>query len=319
MTYSPVLIQVYDREEHFIKCIDSLTKCIGAQQTVVYIASDAAKTQKSIAPIERIRNYCKTITAFKKLILVDFAENVGNYNSFIHSKDLIFSEYDRMIFTEDDNIFAPNFLEFVNQGLEYYKDNDKVFSICGYMHPFKMPVTSQKTYFSSPFTSAWGVGWWRDKYNELNFHPKGDYWQERRKWTQKMPISWHEIIEAVMFKDYIAGDVVMEYHCLQRGLVNIFPNISLVRNIGTDGTGSHCGINLKYSEQTIANGNEKFELDTDLNFNSVLIKRQRLSIDFPFQSGWKLNINRAKRITKKRIRDYVTRRAWLKKILKKVL
>lgn len=36
-------------------------------------------------------------------------------------QDFIFEKYESWILSEDDNLFSPNFLDYVNQNLEIYK------------------------------------------------------------------------------------------------------------------------------------------------------------------------------------------------------
>lgn len=319
MTHAPILIQVYNREKHFKECIESLSKCKGAELSTLYISSDAPKHEKDIPSILAIREFCSTITGFKEVILFDYDINMGPIESFYCSINNIFKDYDRLIYSEDDNVFSPNFLEFVNEGLNFYSDQKNVFSICGYLHPFQMPSNLLNETFASPFTSAWGMGIWRDKYLKFNSSPKANYFLERKDWKQKMPISWHELIERLLLKGIPCGDVAIEYHCMKNSMVNIFPPISLVCNKGNDGSGMHSGVNSGYSNQIIANGKEKFIFKKDINFNSQIINRQRLSIDFPFQTGIKLYYNIIKRYTIKYIRDFVVQKPKLKMILKKFL
>lgn len=51
-------------------------------------------------------------------------------------KKQVEKRFDRYISTEDDNEFSPNFLVYMNKGLELYKDDPKVLAICGYSYPF---------------------------------------------------------------------------------------------------------------------------------------------------------------------------------------
>ena len=60
-------------------------------------------------------------------------------------------DHDSYIFTEDDNVFSPNFLLFVNQGLEKYKNDAKCLAVCGYnYYGVKIP-TPKNNYLSKEY------------------------------------------------------------------------------------------------------------------------------------------------------------------------
>ena len=80
-SYTPVLAHVYDRLEHFKKCIESLSNCPEAKLTELYISSDFYKNQndkenvlavrnynkKSDINNQEVRNYIDSIIGFKKI------------------------------------------------------------------------------------------------------------------------------------------------------------------------------------------------------------------------------------------------------------
>ena len=55
--------------------------------------------------------------------------------NFNDARGYIFKSHDTVIFSEDDNEFSTDFLEFINKGLVTYKDRLDILSVCGYMYP----------------------------------------------------------------------------------------------------------------------------------------------------------------------------------------
>lgn len=53
------------------------------------------------------------------------------------------NKFGRVIVLEDDLSVQPNFLAFMNQGLEKYEDVDKIFSIGGYTNKLRIPTDYQ--------------------------------------------------------------------------------------------------------------------------------------------------------------------------------
>jgi len=282
MQIAPLIVQVYTRKNHFINCIESLSKCRLADQTHLFIASDAPKTDADKEPVNEIRNYCLNINGFKKVELIISEKNLGATETGGNAMIRVFSEYDKLIYTEDDNVFSPNFLEFINEGLEYYKKNPNIFSICGYKHPFKIPRKYQYDVFSTTIVAAWGFGLWKEKYFAMDKYPK--YFDVSPRQKRKMSISWQTLMFDAISNNKVYGDVFMVYYCLKNNMVNIFPVISLVQNHGFDGSGIHCGTSSKYSSQEICIENRKFKFIDDINIQPNIEKRVMDAVDFPFKN-----------------------------------
>lgn len=129
MNLAPVIIPTLNRYSHFKQCLDSLELCTLADKTIVYVALDFPPSEKYIDGWRKIDNYLRDKEShnnFRKLIVYRRKTNcgVGNIQS---NSNLLQAEmrdkYESYIFTEDDNVFSPNFLVYMNTCLEKYKDN----------------------------------------------------------------------------------------------------------------------------------------------------------------------------------------------------
>jgi len=286
MNLAPILVQVYTRKKHFTNCIESLAQCKLAEQSHLFIASDAPKNEDDMQAVDDIRKYCETIKGFAKVDVLAYEHNLGALEASKYAQQRIFSEYSSMIFTEDDNIFSPNFLEFINEGLEYYKDNPNVFAICGYKHPFKMPKLYPYDIYASACISAWGFGVWKEKYLSVNLYPKRI--ELSTKQVKRYAHSFYELMLDIISKNIVYGDVLMMYHCIKNNMITIHPVISLVQNHGHDGSGEHCGINTEYFNQEICTDYRKFQFVNKINSQPNIEKRIANAIDYPFTSTTKL-------------------------------
>jgi len=307
---TPVLVQVYTRKMHFVNCIDSLSKCKLASQTHLYIASDAPKNEMDKKNVEDIREYSKRIKGFSTVEIIAPENNLGAMKMSQYAMGIVFSKYSSMIYTEDDNVFSDNFLEFMNAGLAYYKNNPSVFSICGHRHPFEMPSQYVNNCFYSTMMSPWGFGVWKDKYEKVNLLPN-DYCQYRNK--KKMSNLWHCIIGSIGTRE-VFGDAVFEYHCLKYDMVNVFPCVSLVRNLGFDGSGVHANVCMKYHMQKISDGSDVFVFSNNIRIDTEIERRMIEFIDYPFQKGVLLFFLKIKMKIKMPIRRFILERPKLKKV-----
>lgn len=260
--YSPVIIPTLNRYEHFKRCLDSLELCTGAEKTDVYVGLDYPPSEKYIEGWRLIDEYLKKKerkNGFLNLYVRRRDHNCGigkpNSNAALLI-DEVTKNADRYIVSEDDNEFSPNFLEFVNKGLELYKDNPRVMAISGYNYVFNIQGLEKNAYPGYNF-SAWGVGIWRDKHfmhKRLGTSRFIDMVLSSYKtsWAvyRNNPVWFNGLME-MNFKKDVYGDTLKCTEFLLYNKVSIFPKISKVRNWGSDGTGLHSKINTKMAEQKI--------------------------------------------------------------------
>ena len=249
MIYAPVIIPTLNRYEHFRKCLESLEVCTGAEHTDVYIALDYPPSDKYVDGWKKVDAYLQEKEKnnnFKSLTVYRRKENYffsGKGNGETAIKDLP-KKVDRYIFSEDDNVFSPNFLEYINNGLEKYKDDPNCMAVCGYNYQgVKLSKYDKNCYMSREY-SAWGVGFMREKKRLLDKHTN-------RGFAEFIMSSWHNIwtiyknepriLNTILLNldsDCIFGDTMIVSYQYLMNKYSLFPKISKVRNMGFDGTGT---------------------------------------------------------------------------------
>ena len=118
MNYAPVIIPTLCRFEHFKICIESLSNCTWAEYTEVYIGLDYPAKESHWDGYNQINDYlslCGNLN-FKKLHVIKRPYNYGfgAKGNLATLKNDILKISDRIIISEDDNIFSPNFLMYIN-------------------------------------------------------------------------------------------------------------------------------------------------------------------------------------------------------------
>lgn len=241
--FAPVVIPTLCRSSCFVQCIESLAKCEGANKTDVYIGLDYPSNDHQWKGYEIILNYLNTAKLpFKSLNVIKRESNLGVYGPQSNLNSLcnqLWKDNDRLIISEDDNIFSPNFLKFMNKGLELFKDDKTVDSICGYLNlNYKDIKTNGNTYFRCPCACCWGMGIWKDRIEELN--------KISTKYFRNS-LSFKNIVKTIKlgrntFLAYLASmcpvkcfwmnDVNMTIRMVIDDKCQIVPTTSLVRNIG---------------------------------------------------------------------------------------
>lgn len=68
----------------------------------------------------------------------------------------VIGKYGKAIVLEDDLVFSRNFLAFMNEGLNRYETEQKVFSICGYSNKVSPPKDYPYDAYFCTRSSSWG-------------------------------------------------------------------------------------------------------------------------------------------------------------------
>jgi GT2 family glycosyltransferase len=250
MTFTPIALFVYNRPWHTKQTIEALKKNEFAISSDLIIFSDAPKTLQMTELVDKVRKYIKTIEGFKSVTVIERKENYGLAKSIIDGVTMICKKYGRLIIIEDDLVTSPYFLTYMNAALDKYETEDKVMHISGYLLPVSNIDKLTESFFVKT-TSSWGWATWKrawdyfepdatnllkiiEKNNqiyEFNLKNSIDYMQMLKKQHDGKIDSWAIRWYASVF--------------LNDGLC-LFPNRSLIKNVGHDGSGVHCSKNNIY-------------------------------------------------------------------------
>lgn len=161
MIYAPVLIPTLNRKEHLARCLKSLSKNGWAKYTDVYISVDYPPNNSYVNGYLEVKKFLENIDEikvyFKKIEIFYQNRNIGPHNNYLFLVKLISNTYDRFIFTEDDNEFSVNFIEYIDKSLFYFENDERVYAISGfrdadYLHPNGSNVIATKLF------PAYGLG-----------------------------------------------------------------------------------------------------------------------------------------------------------------
>lgn len=162
MIYAPIIIPTLNRAEHLKRCIGSLAQNNWAKYTDLIISVDYPPKESYKEGYKNVCNYLSnTIEGFRKVEIIYQEKNLGAYYNTEFLKKHIYEKYDRYIYTEDDNEFSPNFIEFIDKGLELFKNDDKIVGICP--GSLTREETEENNIFLTYNFAAYGYGTWIKK------------------------------------------------------------------------------------------------------------------------------------------------------------
>jgi len=253
MKISPVAIFGYNRPDHLHATLKALMNNELAHSTPVYIFLDGPKHDSDVSQVASVRDVAREATGFSSLKIIAREENAGLATSVINGVSKILTEYDSIIVLEDDLVTSPYFLLYMNDALERYRNLSQVMSVSAYGR--KEVVESLRdadpydAYFV-PRNSSWGWGTWRDSWlladwEVSTYEGFQNDRQQRKKFSEVSDdVSLMLDLQQHGFLDSWA--IRWTYtHFVNHG-VSLVPYHSYVRNIGFDGSGTHCRASEKF-------------------------------------------------------------------------
>lgn len=243
MTHAPIVLFVYNRLWHTRQTIQSLQQNKLSAESELFIYSDGPRKGSDAKSVDEVRSYVKTVDGFKRVSIIERDKNWGLANSIIDGVTTIVNEYGKVIVLEDDLVTSQHFLTYMNEALELYADDNRVISIHGYVYPVEDEIPEA---FFLPGADCWGWATWKRGW-EL-FNSDGQYLLDEiiRTKSQRAFDFNGAYPYLKMLKDQIrrrndSWAVRWYASAFLSNRLTLYPGRSLVRNIGNDNSGTHCG------------------------------------------------------------------------------
>lgn len=279
---APIVVFVYNRPDHAEKMLNSLSACRLAAESELFIFSDGPKNTGSEQGVNQVRELVKgegLKRAFKSVEVIESEKNNGLANAVISGVDKVLKKYGKAIVVEDDCIVAPDFLDFMNVGLEFYEHNPKIWSLGGQTILKDIPVGYQHDVLVLGRTCSCAWATWLDRWQRVDWQIS-DY--KKFKWSVIQRRRFNEFgKDRSDMLDYQMHGVINSwairfcYAMFKNGMYTVYPTCSKVKNIGHDGSGTNCDAvdNSVYAaEIVIQDKPTKFE---NVELNEEIAKNYR--------------------------------------------
>jgi hypothetical protein len=238
---APIALFVYNRPEHTRRTLNYLQKNLLADESRLFIFSDAPKTADDKAKVKEVRHLIKEVAGFKSVKIITRKENLGLANSIISGVTQLVNEYGKIIVFEDDLLSSPHTIRYFNEALNRYATEEKVMHIGAYMYDLGDKKLPQTFFFRA--ATSWGWATWArawknfegdadvlisqfDKHKTDQFSINGtmNFWKQLTGFKAGKNDSWAIRWYASIFL---------------KGGLTLNPSTSLIQNIGNDGSGVH--------------------------------------------------------------------------------
>ncbi len=257
---APVCLFTYKRLEETRLTLEALKANRLAEQTALYIFSDGPRKAQDEADIQKVRELIEKVEGFASVELVLKEKNTGLARSIIGGVSQVLAQHKRVIVLEDDIKTSPNFLEYMNQGLDFYESNPQVHSIAGYIFPLKTPQNYPYDVFFTPRSSSWGWASWIDRWEDVDWEVK-TYESFRNNSKQVQAFNQGGSDLSGMLQKQMEGKIDSwairwAYHQFRTQQLTAYPCLSKVENIGFSQAASNTRFYNRFAT-TLDSGEQK--------------------------------------------------------------
>lgn len=251
---APIAVFAYNRPWHTQQTLESLAINEWAAVSELFIFCDGPKRPEDEKAVEEVRRLVKSRQWCGKVNIIERDKNLGLAQSIISGVTEVVNKYGRIIVLEDDMLTSPFFLKFMNDGLEFYKDKERVISIHGYIYPVKAQLP--ETFFLRG-ADCWGWATWKRGWDLFEVDGQKLLDEIKNLGLQKEFDINGAYPYFKMLKDQIKGENdswAIRWHAsaFVKDRLTLYPGRSLIYNIGTDASGTHCGTTGVYYTQVSA-------------------------------------------------------------------
>jgi GNT-I family len=237
MTATPIVVFAYRRPDHLERCLASLAANAGASQHPLIVYCDGSAQSAHIAAVERTRAVARAASGFASLQVIERSENYGLARSIIGGVSDTLLAFEQIIVIEDDLVFSPHFLAYMDDALELYATDENVASVLGYFYPVVV-ARSPDTFFLRG-TDCLGWATWRRAWAQ--FEPDGAKLQQElanRRLTRAFDLDGAYSYSRLLRQQSRGGvsSWAIRWHAsaFVKGMVSLYPRKSLVLHAGDD-------------------------------------------------------------------------------------
>lgn len=245
---APIALFVYNRPEHTRHTIEALRENLLASESTLHVFADGAKpgtSEEGLQRITEVREIVNHIEGFREVIPHLSEENRGCAKSIINGVTSVVQQYGRVIVVEDDIETIPQFLSFMNNALDEYEADKRVWTIGGMNVDINLPkqYTDKHDLYLVHRSCSWGWATWANRWTDIDWEVRdADQFFSNPKAMRRFDRGGEGMSQ--MLRDQLDGkidawDIVWDYHIFKHNGYCLRPVKSFTRNIGMDGSGTH--------------------------------------------------------------------------------
>lgn len=294
--YAPIIVFVYNRVDCTQKVITSLAQNSIASDSCLYIFSDGAKSDSDKHEVEKVREYINRVSdlgIFKGVSLIESKKNQGLATSIISGVTEIIKQYGKVIVLEDDNVCTSDFLQFMNDSLDYYENNKKIWSVGGYSFIKDIPKNYYHSVYLMGRTCSYAWGTWLNRWENVDWKVKSYdsfMWNLLKRYRFNRYGNDRAVLLDMQMHGWVDSWAIRFcYAMFENRMYTILPISTKVRNIGMDARSTHNKVYLPQFDVALPKAEVPYVLE-DVKLNRKLVKRFSEKFHLPIKNRQKMYI-----------------------------
>lgn len=276
---TPIVIFAFNRPKMLKRLLDSLQNDVLFDQSGLYIFIDGPRNKTDEVKVEAVKQIAKGICDIKPTVrrMITAKQNQGLGNSIISGVSRIIQQYGKAIVLEDDLVCTPNFLSYMNQALDFYEQDERIISICGYGLKIKRPKDYVGDVYLSVRSSSWGWATWKNRWEKIDWEIK-DWDKLSHDASLQKAFNQGGSDLYGMLKGYMEGKnhswaIRFCYNQFRQGKYAICPFLSKIDNEGFGAEATNCKQSYSRFKCELDNtGETTFVFDKHLTYNEKIGK-----------------------------------------------
>jgi hypothetical protein len=267
-----IALFVYNRPQHTCQVLEGLKR---NSVKKLYIFADGLKLKSQESDFNEVRNLLNHVD-WCETELICSQENKGLSKSIVFGINYILKKHNRIIVLEDDCVPADDFILFMEKCLIRYENEIEIMSVSGDSHPIIFPQDYAYNIYFGYRASSWGWGTWKRAWSLFNndISILTEIRKDRSLYRRVKKIG-EDLILVLELQDKGLADSWAVFWALtiikNKGICinSVQPKI---KNIGMDGTGTHCGKTEKYEKVFSQNLQNEYLFPEKVFINNDIIK-----------------------------------------------
>lgn len=301
---APIAVFAFNRPDHLRRTLEALSANDLAAESDVTFFCDGPRSEAEAEKTTAVRNMAKAAQGFASVTVVERDKNLGCAASIIEGLTRMFAHHERLIVIEDDILTSPYTLHFLNEGLDFYATDKRIFNISAWSPPpsiFKIPSNYQHAIYAVPRFNCWGWASWRDRFQGIDWNIS-DYASFKASPQQRKAFNaggedMSPMLDAQMGGMINTWDILADYWRFKSGQLGINPVRSYTTNIGMD-CGTHCTNGTTRYDNDISLAVYDFHFSEQIQADERILRAYRQALSPP-QSLITRSITKFHRLVKK--------------------
>jgi len=243
MHITPIVLIIFNRPDLTAQVFETIRQ---VKPKKLLIIADGPRNKSEEVLCQQSRAVTESIDWDCEILRNYADENLGCRNRVSSGLDWVFQQVEEAIILEDDCLPSLEFFSFCQELLETYRNDTRIWSICG--HNFQDGQwRGDGSYYFSHYPDPWGWATWKRSWQHYdgdlkdwpNFHDRHlleevfDNSFEIEHWTQILNSLYHQNKPDSWAYRWI-------FTCLKNNALSIWPNVNLVSNLGFREDSTHC-------------------------------------------------------------------------------